>query len=135
MAAEAGVLKPQTYKDLLTQRTYRNILIAFALGVFGQYGIPLWLPAYFMRTHGMTLTEIALWYSPCLGLGAALGTTVGGCLVKPLIKMNRRWEVWYPGLTYLACAPIFLGVFLAPSKILAIVLTDVAPVSRTVLSL
>ncbi len=103
------------YADLLRQRSYRHLVSGFALGMFAAYGLGQWSPAFFMRSHGMSLSSLGLWYGIASGLGGILGTAAGGFIARPLIRRDRRWEVWFPALSYLTAVPIYVFLYLTPS--------------------
>ena len=111
------------YRELLRQKTYRNLVIGFALGMFAAYGVMQWSPSFFLRSHGMTLTDVGFWYGLTSGTGGVAGVLAGGFLARPLIRRDRRWEAWFPGWSYLCATPIYVALFAVPSLDLALVLT------------
>ena len=97
--------------SLLRRRTYVHIVIAYSLGLFGVYGIAQWIPAFFVRVHEMTLTEVGWGVGIASGLGGAVGTFLGSVLAPRYIARERRWEVWWPAWAYLACLPVYAVAF------------------------
>ena len=109
-------------ESLLRRRTYVHIVIAYSLGLFGVYGIAQWIPPFFVRVHGMTLTEVGWGVGLAGGLGGALGTFIGSVVSPRHIARERRWEVWWPAWAYLACIPVYVGAFLTDNATLAFAL-------------
>ena len=98
----------------------RHLVVALSIGGFGSYGIAQWLPAFFIRSHDLTLTEIGIWAGSAAGLGGILGVMLGGWAATRLIPRDSRWELWLPAIAYGGSAPLYAAVFLAPSPYLAI---------------
>ncbi len=97
-----------TVRVLLSRRTYRRIIIAFALCVLGYYGILQWLPSFFSRSHGLSPTTIGLTLGLAFGIGSILGASTGALLSPIMIRRDRRWEMRLPGLSFALSAPVFL---------------------------
>jgi MFS family permease len=98
-------------------RTPKLLATALATGLtsFVGYGLLNWMPSFLIREKGMTLGQIALYYSVSLGLTMAIGTWASGFLVD---KIGARRPVFYalvPGIATLLAVPFFIGVLLAPS--------------------
>ncbi len=112
--------------SLLRRRTYVHITTAYSLGLFGVYGIAQWKPAFFVRVHDMTLTEVGWGVGITSGLGGAIGTFVGSVLAPRYIARDRRWEVWWPAWAYLSCLPTYAAAFLVGDPFIAFALIFVA---------
>lgn len=104
-----------TMKNLWSIRSLRQL--AVAMGVFNIFGYAgaIWLPTYFMRSHGMTAMEAGVW----LGLGVALGG-VGGAMSSGFIvdAMNRRnisWQLWVPAVGFFLATPLMATMLLVPN--------------------
>lgn len=111
---------------LLARPALRQLVLALSIGAFATYGLTQWLPAFFIRVHGLTLTQIGLWSGTAAGIGGVLGVMLGGWLGTRLIHRDPRWELWLPAIAYGGSAPLYAAVFLAPSPIVAIVIKVVA---------
>ncbi|WP_337185562.1 MFS transporter [Phenylobacterium sp.] len=105
---------------LLRRPALRHLVLALSVGAFGTYGLTQWLPAFFMRIHGLSLTQIGLWSGTASGVGGIMGVMLGGWLAMRLIPRDPRWELWLPAIAYGGSAPLYAAVFLAPSPWLAI---------------
>jgi hypothetical protein len=65
-----------------------------------------WLPAFLIRLHGLSLTQVGLYSGGTLALGGALGTIFGGYALMRLGPRDVRWELWWP-MTVFALYPLF----------------------------
>ena len=110
---------------LFRRRTFVHIVIAYSLGLFGVYGIGQWIPAFFVRVHEMTLTEVGWGVGIASGLGGAVGTFLGSVLAPRYITRDRRWEVWWPAWAYLFCIPVYAVAFITDNIAFALALVFV----------
>ncbi len=109
----AGVLP--TLKVFATTPKILFTALSAGLTAFVGYGLLNWTPSFLIREKGMSLEEIALYYSFTLGLAMALGTWASGALVDRLGPKRPAAYALVPGLAMLASLPFFLGVLNAPA--------------------
>ena len=114
--------------SLLRRRTFIHIVIAYSLGLFGVYGIAQWTPAFYIRVHEMTLTEVGWGVGIASGLGGVIGTFIGSVLAPRYIARDRRWELWWPAWAYLACIPTYAVAFVAGDLMTSFALVFLASV-------
>jgi len=107
-------------------------LLALGMGVFNIFGYAgaIWMPAYFMRSHGMTVVEAGTW----LGIGAAFGGVAGslasGAIVDALRPRDERWQLRVPALAFLCAFPLSILMLLIPAgTVVAVAGTDVPVVA------
>lgn len=98
------------------------ILTALASGAiqFVTYATLNFTTLFLMREKGMTLEQLALYYSILLGVGVAAGMYVSGWLVD---RFGQRSKVAYalvPAIGLAAAIPFFLGFVWAPGWPLAL---------------
>ncbi|MDP3492569.1 MAG: MFS transporter [Hyphomonadaceae bacterium] len=93
----------------------RSTTVATCCAAFILYAFISWAPAFLMRVRGMSLTDIALYYSLTSGAGAVVGTLGGGLLVDRLRRWSMRAYALTPGVAFLAALPLFLGFLWAPT--------------------
>ena len=112
IAPESGTLSAtrSSIRGLLRLRTYRQILAAYVFTSAGLFGMIQWLPAFLIRNHDLSLSQVGLWYGPVFGTGAVLGLLTGSLLAPRWVVRDRRWELWWTALAYLVSVPIFLGL-------------------------
>ena len=99
-------------RGLLQLKTYRQILASYVFTSAGLFGMVQWLPAFLIRSHEMSLSQIGLWYGPVFGSGAVLGLLTGAILAPHWVVRDRRWEFWWSALAYLLSVPLFVGLLL-----------------------
>lgn len=98
------------------------VLTAFAggLSAFVGYAMLNWAPSFFMRLKGMSLKEVAAYYSLVLGVTGFLGTVSAGWIVDRIGRRDRRWYSWLPAIAFTLSLPFFVGFLLAPGWPLAL---------------
>jgi MFS family permease len=95
------------------------VLLSLGMGIYVIYGYAaaIWLPSYFILSHGMSMTEAGMW----LGIGAAAGGITGslasGAIVEALLPKDQRWQLWVPALGILLSVPLLVTVLLLPSGV------------------
>ncbi|SFR88616.1 MFS transporter [Sphingomonas jatrophae] len=91
-------------------------LLALGIGTFNifAYGAAVWMPAYFIRSHGMSLVAAGSW----LGIGAAVGGFAGslasGALVDRLRLRGEQWQLSVPAWGFIVSLPIYMAILLLP---------------------
>jgi MFS family permease len=96
------------------------MMLATACSAFATNGLGVWLPAFFMRSHGMTSGVAGSWVAALNFGGTVGGAIAGGLIVDRLCKRDRRWAMWFPAATYAIAAPLSLFGFLAPNLALGV---------------
>jgi MFS family permease len=113
-----GMARPAT-RDIVGalwgQRTFRNILLAFAVEYLFGYGIVQWLPVFFIRVHEMSAGEVGTWMAVNWGVGNALGTFLGGYLTSSATPNAERRQLRIMTLVSVVYVPIFVAVLLSPN--------------------
>ena len=71
----------------------RHVVFGSALAGFVGYGMTLWLPAFFVRSHGLSQTETGMTLALMSGIVGGLGTFSAGRLADYLGKRDPRWLV------------------------------------------
>ena len=100
----------EVFLALWARKSFRYMAIGGVLHAFVGYGVGYWIPAFFMRTHDFTSTDIgtALFW---LGIPGMAGTFLGGLLGDRFAKRDVRWYVWLPGLATLISVPFAYYVY------------------------
>lgn len=104
---------------LAGSRPLVHLVVGIAIGSFATYGMAQWLPAFFIRSHGLSLTGVGFYGGITAGIGGVLGTLAGGWAMVRLRPRDQRWELWLPTCTYLGCIPFYLTAFWVESAVLA----------------
>jgi predicted MFS family arabinose efflux permease len=111
-----------TIRTLLGNRTMVHMAMGGALTAFVGYGLGQWLPAYFIRIHGLGVAETATYFGLVLGVASAVGTFLGGAIADRFAGWDRRVYAWLPAAGVLVSFPFFLVGLLLNQPYIAIAL-------------
>jgi len=117
----------EVFSSLWKSPTFRHLTLGTSLLAFVAYGSGMWLPAFLIRTHGMSVGEVGTWFAILVGVFASIGTLLGGRLADRWGKNDRRWNMWIPGIAMLLTMPFGVAAILAADK-LAVMILLVLPV-------
>jgi MFS family permease len=106
----------EVYKILRANRTFRHLLLFYALTFFFNMGIAQWQPAFFVRTYGLKTGELGTWIAVIGGLGALLGTWLGGEWAFRWAANNERLQLKTMAVTYSSVGVFSALIYLAPSR-------------------
>ena len=81
-------------------------VLGYIATTFGMGGFSDWLPSFFTRYHGMTLSEAGLVNGGIIVIGGLFGTLLGGILADVVAKYitERHPMLIFSGLTMLVSA-------------------------------
>lgn len=102
----------------LSRSSLRHIPLGGAVQGIGAFATAVWLPAYFMRTHGLNSGEAGNWMAVAYGLGGGVGVLAGGYLADLLVRRtgDQRWYAWEATLASALSAPLFVLLFFTRSS-------------------
>ena len=99
-------------KRLITNRAFTFCITGSALHLMVTYAKSAWAVAFFMRVHGMSVSQAALLIGAVGALAGATGTIAGGFIGDRLGQLDRRWLAWWPAVSVVIAfavgAPAFL---------------------------
>jgi MFS family permease len=98
-----------------SNRTLVCTALAAGLSAFVGYAALTWNPPFLMRVKGMSLMEVALYYSLVLGITGMIGTFGAGWLADRLSRRDRRWFAWLPAITFTLTIPFWIAMLYAPT--------------------
>lgn len=111
----------ETFRYMWCTKSLRYVVFAITLASIPGYGAGAWFPAFFMRTHELTLVQAGL----ILGLGGALsalaGTFAGGIAFDRFAKTSMASAVRLLGWSQMVGVPAALIVYTADHLVLAVV--------------
>lgn len=111
---------------LARRRPLMHLIAGLSLGAFATYGMAQWLPAFFIRSHGASLTQVGIYGAIFGGVAGVLGTVAGGALMVRLHPRDPRWELWLPAACYFGSLPLYAASFAATNLTAALGLQFVA---------
>lgn len=98
-------------KTMWSFRSFRHIALGAATQAFVGYGSIAWMPAYLIRTHGMSSGEAGTALGLIIGIAGGLGTYLGGFLSDRFGRKDFRWYMWIPAYGFLIAVPTSLAVY------------------------
>jgi MFS family permease len=98
----------QAIGQVLRRRTMLHVFIAYGIGSFGGAGVSAWFGAFFMRSHGLSLSEVGALLGGVVGLCTITGVMLGAALGPVAVRRDRRWELWWPGIASMATVPTWM---------------------------
>lgn len=111
--ARIGFLDSVRY--LLSVRTIPRLFVAKLLLSIGFMGFLAWSPAFFMRVHGMTTSEMSALFGASVGFGGVASQLMGGAVSDWLCKRGERWRSYYCALALIGGLPFMLMVVFGPT--------------------
>jgi MFS family permease len=114
----------QAMASLLGKRSFRHMSFAAALHAFVGYGVGGFVPAFLMRSHGMSVAEVGDALSWISASGGFVGTFLGGWFADRLAKRSgdARHYLWIPGLSTLVAIPFALLAYTLDHRLAVLVL-------------
>lgn len=96
--------------EIFSSRAYLLLLVAASFAAFLSYGKGLWTISLFIRSHGLSTTEVGIIGAIALGLAGVFGTWLGGWAADRFGQVNKRHILTLPAVGMAVAAPIqFLG--------------------------
>ncbi|MBK81967.1 MAG: MFS transporter [Gammaproteobacteria bacterium] len=109
-----------TIRLLVRNRTMLHLAMGGALTSFVGYGLGQWMPAFFIRTHGLGVAETATYFGLVLGVASAAGTFLGGAIADRLAGWDKRIYAWLPAAGVLVAFPFFVVALMLNQPYVAI---------------
>ncbi|MBN9481423.1 MAG: MFS transporter [Bordetella sp.] len=72
------------------------------------YGVAAWLPSFFMRSFGLTLSQTAWYYSTIVLVGGVAGIWLGGAMADRLGRTSKAAYPMTPAIAFLISVPCFI---------------------------
>lgn len=102
-------------------RTTRHVVLGLTLTSLVGYGSIIWSPAFLMRSHGLTASEVGLFLGPVMGVIGGLGAFIGGMLADRLAARDQRWNAWIVGLAKFLSVPFIAAFYLIDNTMWALI--------------
>jgi predicted MFS family arabinose efflux permease len=91
---------------LKQKRSFMLLVFGFTIYSMVIYGPLTFVPAYLMRTMGLSVAAAGAAYGIASGIGTIIGSIAGGILLDRLVKRDPRWLAWWPAGSYALAAPV-----------------------------
>ncbi len=107
---KAAVSTADALRALFASRAYMLLLAAASVTAFLSYGKGLWTISFFVRSHGLSTTQVGLAMAVALGAAGVLGTWLGGWMADRFGSVDKRHLLTTPALGMAVAAPfLFFG--------------------------
>lgn len=99
-------------------------LMAFgaAFASINGYGVATWLPAFFMRSLGLTLVETSWFYAGIAFIGGVAGIALGGVLADRMGKRSKSAYGIIPAVSFVVAMPCFFAAMNSDNLLAAFLL-------------
>ena len=112
----AGPGMLETLSLLWQQQSFRYILIGFCFAYFFSMGVNQWLATFFIRTHGLTSTELGLWLALSWGVFGSLGNYLGGFYASRFAAGREKKQLRMLALVMCLNVLANMMIYLSPTK-------------------
>lgn len=99
-------------RHMWNSHAIRHVVIGSSLAGFVGYGFVLWMPAFLVRSHGLSPSEVGYTLALMTGIIGGLGTFTAGRMADVLARRDERWRVWVVAIGKSAYVPFLAAVFL-----------------------
>jgi len=114
-AAREPVPLLRVIRFMLSLASFRHMAMGAALHAFYGYGAGAFNPAFFVRSHELSVGEIGTWLATIGFTGGVVGTYLGGFLSDRIAARDTRWYMWLPALSTLIYVPFAFLLYLWPT--------------------
>ena len=119
----AGAMPQSSFLLVWRNRPLLWLLIAGAVASFISIGMVQWLPIFFLRSHGLSLQQVGLYFGPVLATGMTAGLLLGGWVGNRVASRSVTDLIWISAWTIIGLVPLYLLIFWLPSLPAALAIT------------
>lgn len=80
--------------------TLRSVLLFYVAWYFAGWGLQLWSPTFFIRSHGLTSADVGTGFALAYGSTGLLGSWWGGELASRYASHRERWQLIGAGAAF-----------------------------------
>jgi predicted MFS family arabinose efflux permease len=110
----------EAFRILFAKPAYRHVLIAGALCTFGMTAIGQFSFLFYLRSHGLSLSQAGMAAGMTAAVSLSIGTLLGGFGVDWGNKYDRRWNAWTPAIGVLIGSAFYCAGFLSQNLFMSI---------------
>ena len=120
---EEGALPPLTavFRMMAAKPEFRHMIIGLALVTMVMFGSGAFYAPFFMRAHGLSLSEVGVYYAVQSGIAATAGLAIAGFGIDLISKRGARWYALLPALGVLLSVPFNLIGYSASNPLVALI--------------
>lgn len=112
IAAQAPPGIASVFMTLWATRTFRHLLLCLSVTFFFTYGMLQWQPTFFIRSHGLTTSQVGAWLTGCFAFATLAGAFLGGELATRYAPRNEALQLRGMAVAVLVSGGFTVGVFL-----------------------
>jgi predicted MFS family arabinose efflux permease len=121
-------------RQLFTNPTYRMLVWLSGVFAFTIFGPIAFLPAFFVRSHGLPMSTVGAMTGLAIGLGMAVGVLLGGTTADRLSRRSLAQPQFLCAVTILLSGLSFVAALLAANPWWAFAMTFVAAIFGSIAS-
>lgn len=106
---------PPAYELIFRTRSLALATIGFSLLAFNGYAVLFWIPAFYVRYHGLPLSAIGLVIGLISSIAGLVGVTLGGLLADRFRRRSPAGRLWVGLANALGPIPFSLLAFYVPN--------------------
>lgn len=110
----------QAIRQLWHIRSYRFLIGGAALHAYGYYSIMNWSAPFYVRAHGLSLSEVSYYLALANGIAGGIGMYLGGWLSDRLGQFDVRLRVRLLAFAQLIFVPLAIGQYMVESTTLSL---------------
>lgn len=114
---------------LWQQQTFRSILLAFCVSYFFSMGMVQWMPTFFIRSYGMEMGELGIWFAAVWGGVGLLATLLGGFLASRFAARQEPLQMRACALIVAIASVLMAMIYLYPGRYGALLFLALSAVS------
>ena len=105
----------KTFSTLMRMRSYRQLCIGVTIFGVGSYSLFGFVPAFLIRSFGLSAREAGLYLGLANGLSGAVGVLAGGWLADLVGRRRPASIALIPAVGFAVAAPGLLAALLSPT--------------------
>ena len=110
---------------LWKSHAFKHLTIASCVITFFSVGIAVWIPAFFMRSHGMGATDLGIWIGLSTGVGGLIFTYLGGYLAARFAPCREGLQMKCIAFLTALCAVVHIFFCLSDNTTVSLLLMAV----------
>lgn len=95
-------------RALARKPSFWGISLGAASSSIMGYGLFFWLPSFFVRSHGLSLMQVSIFYGSITLIGGIVGIWMGGFLADRYGRRSRASYALVPAFAFIAALPFLM---------------------------
>lgn len=93
---------------LMRKPSFWGLSLAAACSSIVAYGLFFWLPSFFVRSYGLSLMQVSLYFGGIMLVGGVAGVWLGGWLADRYGAARKSFYALIPAAALLLCVPFYV---------------------------